>query len=99
LGLRRRLCTYVIEPHVGDDRPELSGQSIHRRGDAQAERYRDDLAGQIEPIEIVLAAKDHDTRIDLNPSPKLRLVSYSGLISRARAELQSLKDEMARPAG
>jgi hypothetical protein len=70
-----------------------------KRGDvSQGERYRDDLAGQIEPIEIVLVGRDHDTRIDLNPSPKLRLLSYSGLISRARAELQWLKGEIARPS-
>jgi hypothetical protein len=69
-----------------------------KRGDvSQGERYRDDLAGQIEPIEIVLIGKDHDMRIDLNPSPKLRLLSYTGLISRARAELQWLKGELARP--
>ena len=70
-----------------------------KRGDvSQGERYRDDLAGQIEPIEIVLVGRGHDTRIDLNPSPKLRLLSYSGLISRARAELQWLKGEIARPS-
>src|ERR1019366_2267308 len=33
-----------------------------KRGDvSQGERYRDDLAGQIEPIEIVLVGRDHDT--------------------------------------
>lgn len=69
-----------------------------KRGDvSQAERYRDDLCGQIEPIEIILIGHDHDTRIDLNPSPRLRILSYRGLLSRARAELLWLKGEIARP--
>ncbi|HTB11073.1 MAG TPA: ATP-binding protein [Bryobacteraceae bacterium] len=70
---------------------------IGREDVSQGERYRDELTGQIAPIEIVLVGKDHDTRIDLNPSPRLRLISYPGLISRARAELQWLKGELARP--
>ena len=67
------------------------------RGDvAQGERYRDDLVGQIQPIEIILIGKDHDTHIDLNPSPKLRLLSYRALISSAHAELQWLTRELAQ---
>jgi hypothetical protein len=46
----------------------------------------------------VLIGKDHDTRIDLNPSPKLRLLSYTGLINRARAELEWLRRVTRAPS-
>jgi hypothetical protein len=71
--------------------------TIRRTDVGQGERYRDELAGHIQPIEIVLIGKDHDAKIDLNPSPKLRIFSYVGLISRARAELQWLRGEISRP--
>jgi len=71
--------------------------TIRREDIGQGERYRDELASQIAPIEVVLVGKDHDTRVDLNPSPRLRILSFGGLISRARAELQWLKGEIARP--
>jgi hypothetical protein len=70
--------------------------TIDRKDVAQGEGYRDDLNGQIQPIEIVLIGKDHDTNMDMNPSPKLRILSYRGLISRARAELQWLTRELAQ---
>lgn len=70
--------------------------TLERKDVAQGEGYRDDLIGQIQPIEIVLIGKDHDTNIDLNPSPKLRILSYRGLISRARAELGWLTRELAQ---
>ncbi len=70
--------------------------TLVRKDVAQGERYRDDLVGQIQPIEIILIGKDHDTHMDLNPSPKLRLLSYRGLVSKARAELEWMTRELAQ---
>ncbi len=71
--------------------------TIDRQDVNQAEQYRDDLSSKFHPIEILVIGGQHDTRMDKNPPHNLQLLSYTGLVSRARGELQWLISELAQP--
>ncbi len=71
--------------------------TIDRQDINQAEQYRDDLGSKFQPIDILVIGGQHDTRMDLNPPQNVQILSYAGLVSRARSELQWLLSELARP--
>lgn len=72
--------------------------SITRGDQLQAEKYRDALAN-LRPMEIVLAGKGHDSALTSDKPAYVRLISYSGAISRARAELDWLLKELTDVRG
>jgi hypothetical protein len=63
---------------------------------SQAEQYRDDLIGRLQPIDVQVVGKDFDARMLVNMPANVTLASYTHLISRARAELQWLLAELSR---
>lgn len=69
--------------------------TIDRQDVNQAEQYRDDLSSKFQPIDIVVIGGQHDTRMDNNPPQNIQLLSYAGLVSRARSELQWLLSELS----
>jgi hypothetical protein len=73
--------------------------TIDRQDMSQAEQYRDDLISKFQPIDLMLVAGKHDPRLDLHPHPDVRIVSYVGLLSRARNELKWLLSQLAQPVG
>ena len=72
-------------------------RTIDRQDINQAEQYRDDLSSRFEPIDVLVIGGQHDTRMDRNPPQDVQILSYAGLVSRARSELQWLLSELARP--
>jgi hypothetical protein len=71
--------------------------TIDRLDVNQAEQYRDDLSSKFHPMDILVIGGRHDTRMDKNPPQNLQLLSYAGLVSRARGELHWLISELAQP--
>jgi hypothetical protein len=71
--------------------------TIDRQDINQAEQYRDDLSSRFQPIDVLVIGGQHDTRMDRNPPQNVQILSYAGLVSRARSELQWLLSELARP--
>lgn len=71
---------------------------ITRDDQLQAEKYRDNLA-QFRPMDIVLVGGDHDPAIRVDRAPYVKLLSYGGLISKARAELNWLLKELTDVRG
>jgi hypothetical protein len=59
----------------------------------QAEKYRDDLAAQFMPIQVQLVGHDRDRRMDQHPA-NVEILSYAGLLNRARSELTWLLSEL-----
>ena len=73
-------------------------RTIDRQDINQAEQYRDDLSSRFEPIDVLVIGGQHDTRMDRHPPQNVRILSYSGVVSRARSELQWLLSNWpARP--
>ncbi|MEZ5398899.1 MAG: ATP-binding protein [Bryobacteraceae bacterium] len=69
---------------------------IGREDLSQAEQYRDDLLGKVQPIDIVVIGGTTDLRLQNNMPPAARVFSYQALIGRARAELQWLVTELVK---
>ena len=72
-------------------------QTIIREDVNQAEQYRDDLASKFTPMAVMLVGRDRDRRMDQNPPVGVEIVSYVGLLSRARSELEWLLKELGSP--
>jgi hypothetical protein len=85
LGQRYKLVEFKRPSHTLD-----------RRDVSQAEQYRDDLIGQLQPIDVLVLGKGFDARMLVNMPANVTLASYTHLISRARAELQWLLGELTR---
>jgi hypothetical protein len=71
---------------------------ISRDDQLQAEKYRDRL-GQFRPMDIVLVGRDHDPAVRADRASYVKLLSYGGLISKAKAELDWLLKELTDVRG
>lgn len=80
-------------------------KAIDRDDETQAVKYRDDLIKKFEPIEILMIGSGRASSVDPRTLPSgLTVVSYSQLVSTARAQLdwllqQQLTDHRLPPMG
>jgi hypothetical protein len=60
----------------------------------QAEKYRDDLSGTFQPIDVTLLGGSFDPKLTLNRPERITFMSYVDAISNARQQLNWLLDSL-----
>ena len=89
------LCADIRQRHVLIELKRPS-HDISRDDEAQAVKYRDDLRKTLENIEIVIIGRGLATAVDPAAlSPKLKALSYAGMVSSARMQLQWLITQLS----
>lgn len=66
----------------------------------QAEKYRDDLLGTFQPIDVILLGRSFDPALNLNRPERMTFMSYADATNNARQQLKWLLDSLteAKPA-